>query len=340
MTEPPQPEMTIEEMEIVLEVPANSAMESFFTISNSGAGILEYLVLHQSGERDLANTNVSLNAYSYAPGQTTGWLVRLHNSEISDEGIIDLYLSFPPEINVNFSTPLNGGTGGSMVSDGTTGGGITVNWHGETEDGDGVLLAGETGLGAVNVTIAEDAPLSLMLDALIIGDAGSEISQQIELGSLTNNWLTLTGNYGSLGYGESAEVGLLINTEGVTEGSYTQNLRITDNQGVEVILPVVLNVTASAEEPAEIIKVTALQNIYPNPFNPQTTISFSLEESKLVEIAIYNIKGQQLEVLVNEERDSGTQSVIWQADAYSSGVYFLQMKTAGYHKTAKLLLLK
>jgi Peptidase family C25/Propeptide_C25/Secretion system C-terminal sorting domain len=340
MTAPPPPEMTVTEQEISLEVPADSQMESSFTISNSGAGILEYLIFHQSENRDLQDSHLSLSTYSYSAGQTVGWLVSLNNSETSDEGIIDLFLSFPPEINLNIATPLNGGTGGSMTPDGTTGGGVTVNWHGETVEGYGVLLAGETGLGAVNVTIAEDAPISLVLDAQIIGDAGSEINQQIELGNLTNNWIALDHNQGSLGYGESAQIGLTIDTAGLEEGNYTQNLRITDNLGVEVILPVNLNVTASAEEPAEIIKVTALQNIYPNPFNPQTTISFSLKTIEQVEIAVYNIKGQQVAVLLNEIRESGQQSVIWQADSYSSGVYFVQMKTAGYNKTSKLLLLK
>ncbi|MCF7910938.1 MAG: T9SS type A sorting domain-containing protein [Candidatus Cloacimonetes bacterium] len=340
MTAPPPPEMTITEQEISLEVPANSVLESNFTISNSGAGTLEYLIFYMTEERELADSHLSLSTRSYSPGQTAGWLVRLNNSEFSNEGIIDLFLSFPPEINVNIATPLNGGTGGSMTPDGTTGGGVTVNWHGETPDGYGVLLAGETGLGAVNVTIAEDAPLSLLLEAQIIGDAGSQIHQQIELGNLINNWLTLDHNQGSLGYGETAEIGLTINTAGLEEGAYTQNLRIYDNMGAEIILPILLNVTASSEEPQEIVPVTALQNIYPNPFNPLTTISFSLKEKEKVQISVYNIKGQQVAVLLNESRNPGTQTIIWQADEFASGVYFLRMKTEGYNKTAKLLLLK
>jgi len=340
MIDPPPPELTLDQQEIVLEIPANTVQESYFNISNTGAGQLEYLIFYENTERELTGSHLSLSYYSYTPGQTLGWLLTLENNGAEMEGITDLYISFPEQIHVNIATPLNGGSGGSMVPDGSNGSGITLNWHGETEDGYGVLLPGENGVGAVNVTLDEDAQLSLILNAQIVGDQGSEINQQIEVGSLTNGWLTLDHNQGVLGYQETAQIGLMIDTADMDEGDYTENLRIIDNMGTETFLPVSLTVTASDEEPDAITNITALQNIYPNPFNPVTTISFSLKEEQNVNISVYNIKGQKVAVLLNDTCEPGKHAIQWDADKYSSGIYFLQMKTADYQEISKLLLLK
>ncbi|MDP8211473.1 MAG: C25 family cysteine peptidase [Candidatus Stygibacter australis] len=340
MIDPPPPELTLDQQEIVLEIPADTVQENYFNITNTGAGQLEYLIFFEIAERELTGSHLSLSSYSYTPGQSLGWLLSLENNGTEMEGITDLYLSFPEQIHVNIATPLNGGSGGGLVPDGGTGSGITLNWHGETEEGNGVLLPGETGVGAVNITFAEDAPLSLILNAQIIGDQGSEINQQIEVGNLVNDWITLDHNQGVLGYQEIAQIGLMIDTADMTEGDYTKNLRIIDNMGTETILPILLTVTASDEQPDNIITVTALQNIYPNPFNPVTTISFSLKEEEQINISVYNIKGQKVAVLLDEMRQPGKHSIQWDADEYSSGVYFLQMKTANYQKISKLLLLK
>lgn len=85
---------------------------------------------------------------------------------------------------------------------------------------------------------------------------------------------------------------------------------------------------------------------YPNPFNPETTISFSLPEESDIEISIYNIKGQQVKRLVNDRYERGRHSVVWCGDdergrKVGSGVYFYSMEVNGKrHKIRKCLLLK
>ncbi|MCK5051862.1 MAG: T9SS type A sorting domain-containing protein, partial [Candidatus Cloacimonetes bacterium] len=85
---------------------------------------------------------------------------------------------------------------------------------------------------------------------------------------------------------------------------------------------------------------------YPNPFNPITTISFSiLEESKL-ELSIYNIKGQKVKQLVSDQLLAGQHSIIWTGDdesgkLVSSGVYLYKLNVNGKTEgTKKMLLLK
>lgn len=84
---------------------------------------------------------------------------------------------------------------------------------------------------------------------------------------------------------------------------------------------------------------TTLGANFPNPFNPNTTISFSIsaEEAKNAKIEIYNIKGQK----VKEFSDIGHQtSVIWNAEKFSSGIYFYKLTIGDFSNTKKMLLLK
>lgn len=84
---------------------------------------------------------------------------------------------------------------------------------------------------------------------------------------------------------------------------------------------------------------------YPNPFNPSTTISYSLPENSSVRVDIYNIKGQLVKTLVNQTMLAGTHSVTWdgkdgQGRSVSSGVYFCRMSLPNKVLTNKMLLMK
>ena len=79
---------------------------------------------------------------------------------------------------------------------------------------------------------------------------------------------------------------------------------------------------------------------YPNPFNPETNIIFSLAETSIVNISIYNIKGQLIEELINDMYNRGHHSVKWNSKDISSGIYFILMKTPEFHEIKKIMLLK
>ncbi len=84
---------------------------------------------------------------------------------------------------------------------------------------------------------------------------------------------------------------------------------------------------------------------YPNPFNPETTIEYSLNKQSNVELTVYNIKGQKVKTLVSGTKDQGLQKVIWKGDDSSghkvgSGVYFYVLKTPDSTISKKMLLLK
>ncbi len=80
---------------------------------------------------------------------------------------------------------------------------------------------------------------------------------------------------------------------------------------------------------------------YPNPFNPTTTINYELRMMNYVEIIIYNVAGQKVATLVRQKQAAGKHSVIWNASALASGVYYYQLLTEqGLVQTKKLLLIK
>jgi len=86
---------------------------------------------------------------------------------------------------------------------------------------------------------------------------------------------------------------------------------------------------------------------YPNPFNPVSKIEFGLPKQSFVKIKIYNITGQEVAVLVNNNLGAGTYEVTWQADAYPSGVYFYRIEarqagslTGTFVETRKMVLVK
>ena len=78
----------------------------------------------------------------------------------------------------------------------------------------------------------------------------------------------------------------------------------------------------------------------PNPFNPSTTIEYTLPEDSYVTLSIYNVTGQRITVLKNEHEPAGIHSITWDAGALPSGVYFYTVITGNHSVTKKMLLMK
>ena len=95
----------------------------------------------------------------------------------------------------------------------------------------------------------------------------------------------------------------------------------------------------------DITPVTLNASNYPNPFNPETTISYDISQQGNVSVDIYNIKGQKVKSLLNETQEAGQHKVMWQGDnetgkKVSSGTYFYKIKSDGEEIVNKMLLLK
>ena len=90
---------------------------------------------------------------------------------------------------------------------------------------------------------------------------------------------------------------------------------------------------------------SALIGNYPNPFNPETTISFSNHKPGHIIIEVYNIKGQKVRTLVDKHLEASNHTVVWNGrndsgKSVTSGVYFYKMKSGNYSSTKKMILMK
>ncbi len=91
------------------------------------------------------------------------------------------------------------------------------------------------------------------------------------------------------------------------------------------------------------IRLNNLSN-YPNPFNPTTTISFSIPDESKIDLSVYNIKGHKIKSLVKESFDAGNHSIVWNGNdesgnSVSSGLYFYKLNVNGKTEAVKKCLL-
>ncbi|MCD4818622.1 MAG: T9SS type A sorting domain-containing protein [Candidatus Cloacimonetes bacterium] len=97
--------------------------------------------------------------------------------------------------------------------------------------------------------------------------------------------------------------------------------------------------TYSPDEILSAIKGELSQN-YPNPFNPTTTIKFSIENDSKIELSIFNVKGQKIKTLANNQFAQGLHLLIWNGDdefgkPVSSGVYYYKLNVNGKTEEVK-----
>ncbi|MDD4224649.1 MAG: C25 family cysteine peptidase [Candidatus Cloacimonetes bacterium] len=118
-----------------------------------------------------------------------------------------------------------------------------------------------------------------------------------------------------------------------------------DANNPAVIIPVHVESGVPNNDPGTIPLVTELEGNYPNPFNPETTISFSTKEAGPVRLCVYNVKGQLVREVVNGDLPAGRHRIVWNGKdsnnrGVSSGIYMYRMDTPGYTKTLKMMLMK
>jgi len=119
---------------------------------------------------------------------------------------------------------------------------------------------------------------------------------------------------------------------GLTQGKNYYRLKQVDYNG---------NYKYSAV--TEIVKLPAdysLSQNYPNPFNPVTSINFAISNREFVTLKVYDVLGNEIATLVNEQKPAGEYDIDFNASSLSSGIYYYQLKAGDYIETKKMILIK
>ncbi len=117
------------------------------------------------------------------------------------------------------------------------------------------------------------------------------------------------------------------------DGEYTYRLKQIDFDGTYTYSE---EVNVTVEIPLEY----SLEQNYPNPFNPSTTIKYSIAEEGFVKLAVYNMLGEEVSMIVNRIQKAGRYEVNFNASQVSSGVYIYRIETTNFTSSKKLMLMK
>jgi photosystem II stability/assembly factor-like uncharacterized protein len=98
--------------------------------------------------------------------------------------------------------------------------------------------------------------------------------------------------------------------------------------------------TTDTEKEGTVINSLQLGQNFPNPFNPNTNIHYALGSTQLVSLKVYDVLGNEVATLVNEEQQAGVNSVNFNASQLGSGVYFYRLETGDFAETKSMILIK
>jgi hypothetical protein len=100
------------------------------------------------------------------------------------------------------------------------------------------------------------------------------------------------------------------------------------------------DITAIESDKTNVIRKYALNQNFPNPFNPTTVIQYQLPTDGFVSLIIYNILGERVHTLVDAYKTSGKYSISINGSELKSGVYFYRLSTPDYSATKRMTLIK
>ncbi len=100
-----------------------------------------------------------------------------------------------------------------------------------------------------------------------------------------------------------------------------------------------MDFVSDVKDEFQISKFELSQN-YPNPFNPSTRIQYQVSSNSQVSLKVYDVLGNEVATLVNEEKPTGVYEVNFDASQLSSGIYFYKLNAANYSETKKMILMR
>ncbi len=157
------------------------------------------------------------------------------------------------------------------------------------------------------------------------------------------NWSTVDTIYAESGSSSTTRYYTSIDSQ-LNKGTYMYHLEQMDING-DITFPsdtiqIEVGGYVDVENDLHFHNSFHLEQNYPNPFNPVTNIRYSIPSAQFVSLKVFNILGEEVASLVNEEKSAGIHEVKFNAASLNSGVYIYKIQTEEFYSVKKLLLLK
>jgi agmatine/peptidylarginine deiminase len=192
--------------------------------------------------------------------------------------------------------------------------------------------------------IEMSSPLEGTDDATIIfsNTCGGQLDITFEVTGSNNEWLTISETEASIAYGESFELNLTADSDGLDVGSYAALISIASNDPEYDSEHIVVHFDVLDDFAVE-NQIAILNGVAPNPFTSVTNFNIDLKKSANVNINIYNLQGQLVRVLTNDFLSTGNHSIEWDgADNKGSrlgeGMYFYTINAERQLTSGKVIL--
>ncbi len=350
-----------------LEVSPNSfdislTQDSIYTdtlfISNTGTAPLNFTVSilndkssKSKTDRDISGSYLECEEESFYTGTPITLHFTVHAASNDGEWIKYIYLTFPSDFNIDQTSITDFSVNGGNTLPFSTIGTNIVTWGNGTnhlEDGD-VAEASLT-FSALQL-YTDNAEITYRL----VGDNwGTGVHQISDSFTLINNgpiltWLTLSQYSGQLNPQQTQAVAVTFNTNNLDLGDYQATIDVFDDSDHNITIPVNLSVQEANSNNDDIVLAKPFIKNYPNPFNPTTTLHFSINNKNIdkTQINIYNLKGQLVKTIETFTKgDNNTYFAKWNGvdkngKKSPSGIYLYRLKNG--NKTlciGKMLMLK
>ena len=224
-----------------------------------------------------------------------------------------------------------------------------------------IKTTGKVSVGNYTVTITGKGPNGTpvhkrkvtLVVGLVIPVELTAFNASVNKNDVVLNWTTATelnnlgfeiqrrsdnGDFTSLGFingnGTTTEMNDYSFTDKTVDaGSYTYRLMQKDFDGTFAY-------SQEVEVDIDLPLDYSLDQNYPNPFNPTTTIRYAIPEDNFVSIKLYDVLGNEVITLVNEQKQAGRYEMLFNASNIASGVYYYQINSGSFTQTRKLMLMK
>jgi len=331
--------------------------EIIIELFNSGPGKQDYELLisslieqdHPSGSRSIFGSFMTSSHQHLQTNETYTWLMRIYNTSPDNEWIKDLYIDFPPGVELIQSTDFIGGSAGDLWFEGPTGNGVTAYWHGDDGAGWGVIKGGETAEAELIVKThnipGEVVPINYEAHGDIYGAEPHIISGSMEMLNLGDSitWLSLPViTTGILQGGESEMINLMFETVGMEDGTYSCNLLIFDSFCDTNSIPITLVVDKTLGSDQNMREIKDDFTVFPNPSNGLFRIDATLSSADDVTISVYSDDGRLLAIQVVDPgmlNHPVTIDIRPETVSTTGGIFFIELSSESFHMTEKVVII-